>query len=162
MDSANWSDKQKADAARSFSRRVGSLFKDPIFRAKRRRNEVAADLSAAVALSGMTRSKVAEKAGMKAAQLTKQLDGSTNLTLDSIGRICEAVGYDFDVVLRKPTQPVVRQPWARGMDRTTLVQLVWNHSLDLDQPATYHQTCLERPSGEEAANQNKNGELLAA
>lgn len=124
MDSSTWSDEKKANAANRFANRVQRLWESASFRAQTRRNQVATDLSIAVAESQLSRKAVADMAGMKLPQLSRQLSGDVNLTLDSIGKICEAIGYDFDMVLRKAKDKAALQPWQQRLDRTVIVQLV--------------------------------------
>lgn len=90
--------------------------RDPMQRLLRRRAKVAGQLSALIATLGISHAKVAAKAGMKPPQLSKQLSGDTNLTLDSIGRICEAVGADYDLVFRKQGEQSVGQWWERAQE----------------------------------------------
>lgn len=123
MDSTNWSDEQKANAGGRFANRLKQLLKNAAFKAEARRNKVAIDLSIAVADSGRTRQAVADKAGIKLSQLSRQLSGDTNLTLDSIGKICDAIGYDFDVVLRKQGTKSALQPWQQPLSRENVFQL---------------------------------------
>lgn len=124
MDSSNWSEEKKTNAANRFANRIQRLLQNASFRAESRRNKVAVDLSIAVADSQLTRQAVADRAGIKLSQLSRQLSGDVNLTLDSIGKICEAIGYDFDMVLRKTKEKAAQQPWQHRLDRTALVQLV--------------------------------------
>lgn len=124
MDSSNWSEEKKTNAANRFVNRLQQLWESASYRAQTRRNQVAVDLSIALAESQLSRQAVANKAGMKLPQLSRQLSGEVNLTLDSIGKICEAIGYDFDMVLRKAKEKAALQPWQQRMDRTVLVQLV--------------------------------------
>lgn len=124
MDSSNWSEEKKSASANKFANRMQRLLQNPGFRAESRRNKVAVDLSIAVAESQLTRQAVADKAGMKLSQLSRQLSGDVNLTLDSIGKICEAIGYEFDMVLRKSKDKPALQPWQRLPNRTTLVKFV--------------------------------------
>jgi len=119
MDSSNWSEEKKQAAAKRFVERNKKLRDTPAYRAGMRRNHVAIDLSIAVAETELTRQAVAERADMKPGLLTRQLSGDVNLTLDSIGRICEAIGYDFDVVLRKAGEKSASQPWQQSQNRTT-------------------------------------------
>lgn len=113
----------------AFANRLAKARSEPAFRAKQRRELVAAHLGAAIAGLGYSRTKVAQKAKMKPAQLSRQLSGSANLTLDTIGRICDAVGLDFDVVYRLAGHERARQPW----ERIHSVYTAW-HNL---QPAFY-------------------------
>jgi len=124
MDSSKWSEDKKANAASRFANRMQGLLQSSSFRAESRRNKVAVDLSIAVAESQLTRQAVADKASMKLSQLSRQLSGDVNLTLDSISKICEAIGYDFDMVLRKAKEKAAQQPWQHRLDRTALVHLV--------------------------------------
>ena len=140
MDSSIWSEEKRKDAGKRFAERLDQSRRTPTFRAKSRRINVATDLSVAVVESQMNRTEVAERAGMKLALLSRQLSGNVNLTLDSIGRICEAMDYDFDVILRKAGEQAARQPWERRLDRTTLVKLVYgpNH-----RPTTFKTTAVQ-------------------
>jgi DNA-binding phage protein len=101
MDSKNWSEEQKTNAGDRFANRLKKLLKSAVYITESRRNKLAINLSIAVAESGRTRQAIADQAGIKLSQLSRQLSGDTNLTLDSIGKICDAIGYDFDVVLRR-------------------------------------------------------------
>jgi transcriptional regulator with XRE-family HTH domain len=124
MDSSTWSEAKKTNAANRFVNRLQQLWESASYRAEARRSKVAIDLSIALAESKLSRQAVANKAGMKLPQLSRQLSGEVNLTLDSIGKICEAIGYDFDMVLRKAKDKAALQPWQQRMDRTVIVQQV--------------------------------------
>ena len=123
MDSSDWTDNRKKQAGSRFSARLNDLSQNPAFRAILRRDKVAVDLSIALAESGKTRQSVADKAQIKLSQLSRQLAGETNLTLDSIGKICEAIGYDFDVVLRQTHDKPALQPWQRALNRMSIARL---------------------------------------
>jgi DNA-binding phage protein len=126
MDSKNWSEEQKANAGGRFANRLKQLLKNAVFKAEARRNKVAIDLSIAVAESGRTRQAIADQAGIKLSQLSRQLSGDTNLTLDSIGKICDAIEYEFDVVLRKQCAKPALQPWQQTLSRENLFHLFAN------------------------------------
>lgn len=126
MDSTNWSEEQKSNAGGRFANRLKKLSKSLAFKAEARRNKVAIDLSIAVAESGLTRQAVADKAGIKLSQLSRQLSGDANLTLDSIGKICIAIEYEFDVVLRKHGSKPALQPWQQPLSRENLFHLFAN------------------------------------
>lgn len=126
MDSSNWSEEQKANAGGRFANRLKQLLKNAVFKAEARRNKVAIDLSIAVAESGRTRQAVADQAGIKLSQLSRQLSGDTNLTLDSIGKICDAIEYEFDVVLRKQGAKPALQPWQQPLSRENFFQIFVN------------------------------------
>jgi DNA-binding phage protein len=140
MDSTNWSEEQKTNAGGRFANRLKQLLKNAVFKAEARRNKVAIDLSIAVAESGRTRQAIADQAGIKLSQLSRQLSGDTNLTLDSIGKICDAIEYEFDVVLRKQGAKPALQPWQQPLSRENLFHLFANadhfpkikHSFDFE------------------------------
>jgi transcriptional regulator with XRE-family HTH domain len=119
MDSSIWSEERKQNAANRFANRTQQLLKDSYFRSEKRRIKTGLDLAVAVAESKLTRQDVADRAGMKLSLLSRQLSGDVNLTLDSIGRICEAIGYEFDMVLRRATEREARQPWQQRHVRGT-------------------------------------------
>jgi DNA-binding phage protein len=139
MDSKNWSEEQKTNAGDRFANRLKKLLKSAVYITESRRNKLAINLSIAVAESGRTRQAIADQAGIKLSQLSRQLSGDTNLTLDSIGKICDAIGYDFDVVLRRQGARPALQPWQQPMSRVNVLRLVshagqspkMKHSLDL-------------------------------
>lgn len=115
-DSTSWSAEHKAQAGRAAAKMVAKLHRDPGYRAALRRGRVASHLAVLVARSGLSRTKVAERAKMKLPQLTRALGDDTNLTLDTISRICDAVGFDFDVVFREPGELRAPQPWEHSQD----------------------------------------------
>lgn len=123
MNSSKWSEVQKIAAGKRFASRLTQSYQDPAFRTTLRRDKVAVDLSIALAESGQTRQAVADKAGIKISQLSRQLAGDTNLTLDSLGKICEAIGCEFDVVLRQPHEKPALQSWQRTLNRINIVRM---------------------------------------
>lgn len=127
MDSKDWSADRKTNAGRAYANRLAKLREEPAYRARRRREAVASNLAVAIAESDLSRARVAERAGIKPAQLSRQLGGTVNLTLDSIGRICEAAGWEYDVVFRRPASPEALQPWQQpAINRATVLQLIRN------------------------------------
>lgn len=145
------------------ARRFEALLKDPAFRAKRRRQTVAGAMAVMVAQSGATRTRVAERACMKASQLSRQLSGDINLTIDSIGKICEAVGWDFDVVFRLAHAARAKQPWEVGsapINRSVLFEIV-KHRSNFSLPADPLFQCAgaldvtERPAETPCASANE-------
>lgn len=127
-DSAHWSAERKQQAGRMAANRLAQLRASPAWRARARRITVISHLAVLVAESGQSRAKVAEKASMKPAQLSRMLGDDANLTLDSISRICEATGYDFDVVFRRATQLAALQPWQQRINRASVLEMVRQRS----------------------------------
>ena len=153
MNSSKWSETRKLAAGNRFANRLAQLGQDPLFRAELRRDKVAVDLSIALAESGQTRQAVADKAGIKISQLSRQLAGETNLTLDSLGKICEAIGCDFDVVLRKPHEKPALQAWQRTLNRMNVVHMVHKSRNAQVFPATWINIQLAEESPSVASNE---------
>lgn len=110
-DSTNWSDEKKHQAAARFEERLAYLASDPTYRAEIKRAQVGNTLSIAISKSATPYETVAERAGMSQPVLHDHLIGDVNFSLDSIDRISRAIGYDFDVVLRKSGESYALQPW---------------------------------------------------
>lgn len=72
-----------------------------ISRSDQLKTKVASDLSVLIALAELKRKDVAKRLNTSEAALSIKLNGTANLTLESICSITEAVGYDVDVVFRK-------------------------------------------------------------
>lgn len=81
---------------------MAAAARDPHFRAKMFRARVGGQLAALVAGKGATAASIAKKSGIKPSQLSKQLSGDCNLTLDSIFRIAEAAGATVQVQFDAP------------------------------------------------------------
>lgn len=87
------------------------------FRKLRNRARVAGALGALIAERGLKHVHVAKKAGMKPSQLSRQLSGDANLTLDSLTAICAAADVDFDLIFRKEGEKALMQWWERAVIR---------------------------------------------
>ncbi len=95
----------------NFFERVKTLKSDLKSRAEERRQRVASDLAILIAKAGMKRKDVAHRLDITEAALSIRLNGSTNLTLDSIGGICDAAGFEFDVHFRRPEEAPALSFW---------------------------------------------------
>lgn len=85
----------------SFLKRIKNLGDNLAHRANLRKERVAADLAILIAKEGLRRKDVAQKLGISEAALSSRLKGDANLTLDTIGGICDAASVEFDLVFRK-------------------------------------------------------------
>lgn len=63
--------------------------------------QVAGSLVGLIASLGLSHTSVAEAAGIKRPQLSRQLSGDANLTIETISRICFAVGVDFSLAFKQ-------------------------------------------------------------
>jgi transcriptional regulator with XRE-family HTH domain len=85
----------------SFLKRIKDLGENVSHRANLRKEKVATDLAILIAKEGLRRKDVAKKLGISEAALSSRLKGDANLTLDTIGGICDAASVEFDLVFRK-------------------------------------------------------------
>jgi transcriptional regulator with XRE-family HTH domain len=90
---------------------VKELRTDIKARADERRQRVASDLAILIAKAGLKRKDVAQRLEITEAALSIRLNGTTNLTLDSIGGICDATGYEFDVQFRRADEAPALSFW---------------------------------------------------
>jgi len=96
---------------------------DEDFRFEIKAQDIAVDLARAVADSGMSRTQLADRLGWKASRVSRILSGSSNLTLRTIHQLTEAIGFEFDMVLRRPTQERSAQPWEKAEQLASLQRL---------------------------------------
>lgn len=83
----------------------------PDYKKRSHQAEASADLRILIARSGLSQKEVAARAGISGPALSKKLGGESNLTLDSVLAIAQAVGCDFDIVYRAEEAPRARQMW---------------------------------------------------
>lgn len=102
----------------TFLDRIKSLTSDPSARAALRKTKVASDLAILISKAQLRRRDVAKRLAVTEAALSSRLNGSANLTLDTIGSICEVAGYDFDVVFRKPGDAHALNSWERELEES--------------------------------------------
>lgn len=89
----------------SFLKRIKSLGESVTHRANLRKEKVATDLAILIANAGLRRKDVAAKLNITEAALSSRLKGNANLSLDTIGSICDVACVEFDVVFRKRDVP---------------------------------------------------------
>lgn len=94
-----------------FLDRLKNLRSDSKGRAEERKQRVASDLAIVIAKANLKRKDVASALNISEAALSIRLNGSQNLTLDSIGGICEVAGCDFDIVFRRADEAVASSFW---------------------------------------------------
>lgn len=87
------------------------VWSDADFRFDIKTQEVATDLACALGEAGMTRAQLCERLDWKPSRMSKILGGGANLTLRTLHQLCEAMGLEFDVILRQPQQSRAAQPW---------------------------------------------------
>jgi hypothetical protein len=87
--------------------------KDPEFLFQSKAEEIAVGLTALLLHEGVGKAELARRLDWKLSRVSKVLGGCGNLTLRTIFDILQAIGYDFDVVARKPGERKPVQPWQR-------------------------------------------------
>lgn len=86
----------------SFSEMAAELWADDEFAFQAKAQDIAIKLASAVSEAGLNQAQLAEKLEWKASRVSRVLTGSTNHTIKTMHQICQAVGRDFDIVLRRP------------------------------------------------------------
>ncbi len=108
------------------SKRLANFFQkakeSPKYKSKMRQAEVSADLRLLIAESGKKYKDVATVIGITPAALSKKLGGETNLTLDSISAIAEAVGADYDILFRPKDAKRALQMWDRAAEADGILE----------------------------------------
>ena len=97
----------------SIAAMLDEIWSDADFKFDIKAQEVATDLACALDEAGMTRAQLCEKLEWKPSRMSKILGGGANLTLRTLYQFCEAMGLEFDVILRQPQQAraAMSQPW---------------------------------------------------
>jgi len=80
-------------------------------------------MAALMSLAGKNRNQMSEMLGVNRSRISAILNGAKNLQVKSIYRFANALGYSFDVVFRKETDPIPAQPWNRVVNTKTIAAL---------------------------------------
>lgn len=102
---------------------------DDDFRFEIKAQDIAVDLARAVTEFGMSRAQLAEKLDWKPSRVSRILSGSSNLTLRTIHQLTEAIGLEFDMILRLPSQQRAPQPW-ESAEQVANIQCLHDHVRD--------------------------------
>lgn len=114
---------------------------DPNYKKKAHQAEISADLRILIAHSGKSFKEVAALAHISPPALSQKLGGDSNLTLDSILAIAQAVGADFDVVFRAENAPRAAQPWEEATtvrNELALARQLLDKSTSIYNEANHH------------------------
>lgn len=79
--------------------------------------------------ANVSRAELARRLNWKPSRVTKVLSGEDNLTLRTLIRLLDELGYDFDVLLRKAGSPRARQLWDRPQLSIVYTPEVWRDRL---------------------------------
>jgi len=72
---------------------------------------VAADLSMLLVHANCSRSQLATNLGYKKSRISRVLSGDENLTLKTLTKVTDALGYTFDVIFHNKNYDRPKQPW---------------------------------------------------
>lgn len=72
---------------------------------------VAADLSMLLVHSSYSRTKLGADLGYRKSRISRILSGDENLTLKTLTKVADALGYTFDVVFYNHNYQKPKQPW---------------------------------------------------
>ena len=144
----------------SFLKRIKNLGESASHRANLRKEKVATDLAILIAKAGLRRKDVASKLEISEAALSSRLRGDANLSLNTIGSICDAASVEFDVVFRKRDAPRSLNYWEQVemSPASTVVRHDMSYLLDRARIVMPHRGYeFETPSvvGLGAANDNR-------
>jgi len=78
-----------------------------------KKEELAAQLSALLSHSKLTRAQYSIKSGWKKSRVTNILNGRGNLTFKTIWEFARNLGYETDVIFRSPKETYAKQPWQK-------------------------------------------------
>lgn len=93
------------------------------YRQTTRKTVVAADLRILIANEDQRYQDIAARIGISPASLSRQLSGKANLTLESIGNICDALGKDFDIVFRDAASRRALQSWEKAAYEADIIRM---------------------------------------
>lgn len=72
---------------------------------------VAADLSMLLMHSNYSRTRLGADLGYGKSRISRILSGDENLTLKTLTKVADALGYTFDVIFYNKNYPKPKQPW---------------------------------------------------
>ncbi len=72
---------------------------------------VAADLSMLLVHANCSRSQLAKDLGYTKSRISRILSGDENLTLKTLTKVADALGYTFDVIFHNEKYDQPKQPW---------------------------------------------------
>ena len=81
---------------------------------------VAADLSMLLVHSDYSRTRLGADLGYGKSRISRILSGDENLTLKTLTKVADALGYTFDVVFYNKNYPKPKQPWNIDRDNKKL------------------------------------------
>src|SRR5438128_12664123 len=92
------SPEEREERRRRVLRKMAEAQSDPVHQRAMFRAKIAGQLTALIASAAKTAAHVARHAGVSASQISRQLSGRANLTLDTVHGIAAAVGASVDLV----------------------------------------------------------------
>ena len=126
-------------------------------REKMQIERVSIHMAALMSLSGKNRNQMAEMLGVNRSRISAILNGAKNLQVKSIYRFANALGYSFDVVFRKETDPTPAQPWTKIVNTKAIPAM---EASDLYARGQINSVVFAIPTGNTQLNMNQISQQL--
>lgn len=91
-----------------------------------KKEELAAQLTALMSYSNTTRSDFSKKSGWQKSTVTAVLNGKRNPTFKTLWEFASHLGYEADLIFRRPNEPPAHQPWNSKEYQTITILSVEN------------------------------------
>lgn len=98
-----------------------------------KRDDVAITLTGLLHACQVSRADLARKISWKPSRVTRALSGKENLTINTLAEIINAVGGDFDILIRQRGVARALQPWESNAVVGNLMELHAEFSANVDQ-----------------------------
>lgn len=105
-------------SADDFSDFISESWDDKDCRVKAKKEDVAITLTGMLYHQGISRAELGRILNWKKSRVTRALSGAENLTIKTLYEIIDAVGYDFDIVLRAKDKPRELQLYEKHSEPT--------------------------------------------
>lgn len=98
---------------------------------------VAANLSMLLVHTKCRRSELAKALGYKKSRVSRILSGDENLTLKTMTKVADSLGYTFDVVFYNKSYPKPKQPWEIDREKRKVDDMFYKTFGDMHKLSTY-------------------------
>lgn len=102
-----------------------------------KKETVAADLSMLLVHSNCSRSQLAEDLGYKKSRVSRILSGDENLTLKTLTKVADSLGYTFDVIFYNKSYPKPKQPWEIDREKRKVDDVLYKTFGNVQQASSY-------------------------
>lgn len=140
---------QREERRRQVLNLMAGAAEDPTHQRAMFRAKVAGRLTGLLAQVGLSAANLARRTGVSAPQISKQLAGDANLTLDSLHKLASAAGAEVDITFRfsfvaAPTASVVTSPFSGNAPMTLRIES--SAGTGMNRYDAYNLSLKQRPS----------------